>query len=171
MGHDGDGVPRSGGPARPVGAPLQRRETWYTRQASNQPGKYASRRLLRRRGAADMESLRGPGGDLDHDEQATARLLAEGSERVRRYVAAKDDEERGGVRAEMWAVVLAVSARAEAASPRLRRTTRPRTPTGKRGRPRNTPASRLLRQSWAGRHTYPRTDLRASGRKWTASSK
>jgi hypothetical protein len=49
-----------------------------------------------------MESLRGPGGDLDHDEQATARLMAEGNERVRRYVAAKDDEERDGVRAEMW---------------------------------------------------------------------
>src|SRR5258706_10947496 len=111
MGHDADGVPRSGGPARPVGAPLQRQETWYTRQASNQPGKYTSRRLLRRRGAADMEGLRGPGGDLDHDEQATARLLAEGSERVRRYLAAKDDEERHGVRCEIWAVVLAVSSR------------------------------------------------------------
>src|SRR5260221_14734194 len=168
MGHDADGVPRSGGPARPVGAPLQRRETWDTRQASNQPGKYASRRLLRRRGAADMESLRGPGGDLDHDEQATARLMAEGNRRVRRYVAAKDDEERDGVRAEMWAVLLAVSARAEAASPRLRRTTRPRTPTGKRGRPRNTPASRRLRQrSSAARQPYPRTALRPSARRWT----
>src|SRR5258708_10212862 len=95
MGHDADGVPRSGGPARPVGAPLQRRETWYTRQASNQPGKYASRRLLRRRGAADMESLPGPGRALDHDEQATARLLAEGSERGRPHLSAQQDEEPG----------------------------------------------------------------------------
>src|SRR5260221_11312987 len=117
MGHDGDGVPRSGGPARPVGAPLQRRETWYTRQASNQPGKYASRRLLRRRGAADMESLRGPGGDLDHDEQGTARLMAEGNERVRRYDAAKDNEEGDAVRAVMWGVVLAAPPRAQATSP------------------------------------------------------
>ncbi len=146
--------------------------TWYTRQLSNQLNKHTNRRLLRRRGATDMESLRGPGGDLDHDEQATARLMAEGNERVRRHVAAKDNEERDGVRAEMWAVVLAASARTEATSPSLRRTTKPRAPTGKRGRPRNTPASRLLRQrSWAGRYTYARTDLRASGRKWTASSK
>src|SRR5258708_40324556 len=118
-----------------------------------------------------MESLRGPGGDLDRDEQATARLMAEGNERVRRHVAAKDNEERDGVRAEMWAVVLAASARAEATSPSLSRTTKPRAPTGKRGRPCNTPASRLLRQkSWAGRHTYAGAGLRASGGQRTATS-